>query len=231
MNVLNEGRIEIKPTSYSMIINSGDTDNGLLDFRLKVNRQNLGRFLGVLPLLIPEARRAFPRVSFWLDIPVDIGYMTAHDTMDLSSKRIYFKANDDELLCYVPGYDKAITTTVTTFVESINQLYTTISGNAIVNLKNNLSTSAEGFQYNTFRTVGVIAKDSFASHVMAAYDANTCVVSSYMLKEHAKILERFNHPKFMNFFRYSDEHGWEMTVTVPYLSSSLVKASSAFRTY
>lgn len=231
MNILNAGKIDIKPTSYSMIINSGDTEDGLLDFRLKVTRQTIGRFLGVLPLLIPEARRSFQRVSFWLDFPVDIGYMTKLDTMDLSAKRIYFKATDDELLCYVPGYNKAITTSVTSFVESINELHSTILGKTLESIKGTLAGSVVNKKPDTFRAIGVFTPNSFAGHVMAAYDANTCVVSNYIFNENTKVLERFNHPKYINYFRNSEEHGWDMAATVPFLSADLVKASSVFCTY
>lgn len=212
-----------------MIINSSDHQNGVLDFRLKVTRQTLGRFIGVLPLLIPEARRSFPRVSFWLDIPVDIGYYAARDTMDLSSKRIYFKVTDDEMLCYIPGYDKAITTSVMKFVEMVNELHTTIEGCAINPVKSQLTNSLADSTHDAFRTVGVQVKNSWGSHVMAAYNADVCIISNYMLNNNKKTLERFPHAKSMNYFRYTEEYGWDMSIGIPFMSHELIRASSIFR--
>jgi hypothetical protein len=229
MQVLTNGKIETKPTSYSLIINNND-ETGTLDLRIKVNRQTLQKFASVMPLLIPEARRTFDRLSFWLDVPVDINYYSRDDEFELGAKKMCFKVNGEDMLCFVPGYHRAIGIKVAQFVEMVNGLYETIEGSCFEPLKTTMASGNSSSGVKTFRAVGIRVPNLYMPYVMAAYDDTMCVVAycGYMpdCKRYTRAVG--GHAKY---FTRDDENGWVMNNHVPFINRNLVEAANAFNIY
>lgn len=228
MNVLKAGRVDIAPTSYAMTLNCFDSDNGRLEFKMKVSNHNIWRFVDMLPLLTPKSRRAFPRLWFWIDVPVDIRYVIRFDTVDLSAKLMRFRVIENEILCIVPGYDKVISLEVDKFVGIIHDLYQKIEGKEISDVTGGLAYSTANPK-ETFRATGIAIKNAYPPRVMAIYNADFCVLAHYTYNDDNKQYERLDLAKQTKYFMYSDENGWEMAIALPFMAHDFSKATTLFR--
>lgn len=229
MQVLDNGTIEAKPTSYSLII-SNDDETGTLDLRIKVNRQTLQKFATVMPLLIPEARRTFDRLSFWLDVPVDINYYSKTEEFELGSKKIEFKVTGDDMVCWVPGYHRGIGIKVSQFVEMVNDLYKTIEGRYFDPINERMASGDTPDGVKTFRALGVKIPNAYLPNVVAAYDKSTCVISYYGFFPATKQYNRGTN-SLSKYFIHDDENGWVMINHVPFMNRTMCDAVAAFRVY
>lgn len=231
MTVFKDGKIETKPASYSLIINSGDTDQGILDFRLKVTRNNLPKFIDMLPLLAASQRRMFNRLAFWIDVPVDISLMiTPAKTIDLSAASIHFSVIDGEMNCWVPGYINSVSIKTEEFVGMVHELYELIEGADLAQVKNTVASSAKD-GHESFRVSGIQVPNSYAGLVLAVHNADACIIGRYIRHGIDSRYNRFESALAIKYFTYNEDNGWTMVQSLPYLTRDLFKATASINLF
>lgn len=217
--------IQTKPSSHAMTFSGIDEHDGVFTIRLKVNLQSLNKFTDVMPLLIPAARTSFQRVSFSLDLPVELSYMSKFDTVDLSGKKVDFKVEGDKITCFVRGYDAGIAIPVSDFVATVNDMFLTITGAYLNPIGFGMGSHVDTGK--SFRLKGIVVPGILANHVIAAYNADVCILARYSSTE-GRSFKRFEHYPSIKYFTYSDAEGWVMVNALPFLSSSFKNDTDRF---
>lgn len=237
MQVLPECVVEIKPSSYVLVLGGGTggkTD--MMDLRVKVTRSNIRRFTDILPLLLPVARSEFKHFTFSIETAVDIDLMLIDTdgnyskSADLSAKVLQIKVDGDLMTFSVKGIEYANTLPVAAYVEQISTMFKLFGSSDITNLRPGVGTARHNAE--TFRVLGIENTGGYyAPFTLATFRNGFCIVGAYQFTPASKIHQRVQHGIPLKYLIRGKDGVWVQHHTAPFNGSKLVADTNEFTVF
>lgn len=171
-----DGVAESRPTSYSFRLETHG-ENDTLTFSMKVQANNLNKFIDIVPLLQSDAKRVSTFIETAIDI--NIGRGVVFHTFKLSSDCVWLEIDHGRIEFYVPGYNRSITISTDDYIKEITKLAHNILGWSLTPVKPYSPVLVRAGVDETFRVYGVTNNKTFGGYTLLVQRDNFMVLSAF----------------------------------------------------